>query len=890
MPDPQRIYLIDGSSYIYRAYYAIRQLSNSKGFATNAVMGFTNMLLKVVRDEKPDGVVVVFDAKGPTFRKDMYSEYKANREAMPEDLVPQVPIIKDVVRGFRIPALELAGFEADDIIATLADQCVAAGAEVVVVTGDKDLMQIVGPRVRLLDTMKDKVTGPEQVVERFGVEPARVLEVLGLAGDTSDNVPGVPGIGEKTASALIQEFGSIENLLANVDRVKGVKRQENLRTYTEQARLSRSLVGLGHDGPVAFDLAGAALSEPDNAALTAIFTELEFGRLLQEFSVQERSTGEGYRGVLTPADLYELVQRLEATEGFAFDTETTGLDATRVDLVGLSFAVQPGEAWYVPVAHHYLGAPAQLPRQLILDALGPLLEDPARPKTGQNVKYDALVLRRAGITLRGVAFDTMLASYLSRPGARSHSMDAQASDLLGHQCISYSEVTGTGRNKIGFAEVEIEKATVYAAEDADITLRLRRCLEPLLVETEQTALFRDVEMPLMEVLTEMEWAGVRVDPGVLAGLSEELADKLAALEEEIHALAGVAFNVASPKQLGEVLFETLKLPRGKKTKTGWSTDVEVLTRLAEEHPFAARVLEHRSLSKLKGTYTDALPKLIHADTGRIHTSFNQAVTATGRLSSSDPNLQNIPIRTEEGRRIREAFVPGEGCVLMSADYSQVELRILAHVAGEKTLQAAFAVGEDIHSRTASEIFGVLPGLVSPDQRRSAKTINFGIIYGMSAFGLAKALNIGRKEAQVYIDGYFARYPGVRGYMERAVAEAQEKLYVTTLLGRRCAVPEINSKNPNIRGYAERNAINYPIQGSAADLIKVATVRVFRRLRAEGLAARLVLQVHDELVLDVPRAELDAVTALVREEMEGAAALSVPLVVDVGVGPNWREAH
>jgi DNA polymerase-1 len=886
---PKRLFLIDGSSYIYRAYFAIRHLSNSKGLATNAVYGFVNMLLKVAREQQPDHLAVVFDARGPTFRKELFPEYKANRAHMPEDLVPQVPIIKEVVRAFNMPAIEKEGFEADDIIATLAKKFAAEGLEVTVVTGDKDLMQIVSGRIRLLDTMKDKVSGLEEVAERFGGPPEKVIEVQALAGDSSDNIPGVPGIGEKTAVKLIQEFGSVENLLANLDQVKG-KVQEKLREFGELARLSKKLVTLVDDMELDLDYDNFALGEPNRPALTALFKELEFHKLIHEFSSDERATGEGYRAVLTEADLVELTAELEEAPRFAFDTETTGLDPTLADMVGLSFAVRPGEGWYVPLAHRYLGAPEQLGPGLVLERLRPLLTDAGKGKIAQNAKFDLLVLRRAGIEVKGLAFDTMIASYLANPAATSHGMDALAADLLGYKTITYSEMTGSGKKQIGFAEVEVEKAVVYAAEDADITLRLAGKLEPMLGEAGQEKLFYEVEMPLVEVLADMEWSGVRIDPKFLGGLSKELETKLAALEKEIHQMAGGPFNIGSPKQLGEVLFERLKLTRGKKTKTGWSTDVEVLTKLAEEQPVAARLLDYRSLAKLKSTYTDALPKLIHPQTGRLHTSFNQALTATGRLSSSEPNLQNIPIRTEEGGRIREAFIPAEGNMLLSADYSQVELRILAHLAREAVLTESFEKGEDIHRRTASEIFGVFPEMVTAEMRRQAKTINFGIIYGMSDFGLAKALGIGRKEAQTFIDNYFARYPGVQVFMESKKEEARAKGYVTTLLGRRCAVAEIHSPNRNIRDYAERNAINYPIQGSAADIIKVAMVRIHERLGREGLQAKMVLQVHDELVFDVPQAELETVRELVRAEMEGAVELDVPLVVDIGVGRNWREAH
>ncbi len=887
---PQRLFLIDGSSYIYRAYFAIRHLSNSQGMATNAIYGFTNMLLKVIRELKPDQLAVIFDSKGPTFRKEIYPDYKANRAAMPEDLVPQIPYIKRVVQAFNLPGIEMPGYEADDIIATLAKKFSAEGMEVTVVTGDKDLMQIVDDHIQLLDTMKDKVYGPVEVAERFGGAD-KVVEVQALSGDSSDNIPGVPGIGEKTAKMLIDEYGDVETLLANLDQLKG-KRRENLENYADLARLSKKLVTLVDNLDLEVDDHTFTLAEPDREALTELFKECEFYKLLQEFSIdtKDRAESAGYRAVLTESGLDELVAALEQSERFAFDTETTSLDAMRADLVGLSFAVTAGEAWYVPVGHHYLGKPEQLPLDRVLEAVRPLLASPRQLKIGQNLKYDILVLARAGVEVSGPIYDTMLASYLANPATRSHGMDNLAAELLNYHTISYSEIAGSGKKQIGFEEVEVEKATTYAAEDADITLRLYEKLVPMVTEQHQDGLLNDVEMPLLQILAGMERAGIRINPEFLGGLSADMEKKLAVLEAEIHQLAGGPFNIGSPKQLGEVLFENLGLPKGKKTKTGWSTDVEVLNKLAEEHEIAAKILDYRSLMKLKGTYTDALPKLIHPVTGRIHTSFNQAVTATGRLSSSDPNLQNIPIRTEEGRRIREGFIPSDGCVLLSADYSQVELRILAHMADEPALKEAFARGEDIHRSTASEVLGLFPEMVTDEQRRAAKAINFGVVYGISAFGLAKQLGINRREAQQFIDTYFERYPGIRTFMDACIAEAREKMYVTTLLGRRCAIPEINSKNGAVRGYAERNAINYPVQGSAADIIKLAMVKIAARLGKEGLKTRMLLQVHDELVFDVPQAELEKVSALVKSEMQGAVDLTVPLLVEVGSGRNWREAH
>jgi len=894
MPD-STLYLVDGSSYIYRAYYAIRHLSNSKGEATNAVFGFTKMLQTLIKQEQPGHLAVIFDAKGPTFRKELYAEYKANRSAMPEDLVPQIPLIKEVVRAFKLPLLELQGYEADDIIATLARRYAASGMNVTVVTGDKDLMQIVDERISLLDTMKGKRAREAEVIERFGVPPRQVLEVLGLAGDSSDNIPGVPGIGEKTASALIQEFGNIENLLANIDKVKGAKRQESLRQFADQARLSRKLADLVYDLPVAINYEDLAICPPDSTQLAEVYRRLEFHQLLQELDLtasgpKTSADASHYQTITAEAALDTMIAQLRAAKRFAFDTETTSLRAVQAKLVGLSFSLTAGSGWYVPVGHRYLGAPEQLPLELVLKKLRPLLEDAQYEKVGQNIKYDALVLRNAGVELAGITDDCMVLSYLTHPEAKSHGLDALASDLLGHRMIPYKELTGRGQKQIGFAEVEVEKAAVYAAEDADITWRIAEKLLPELPASGAEKLYRDIEMPLVNVLTRVEWQGIRVDAQLLKRLSTEMRVDLARLETEIHDLAGGPFNINSPKQMGEILFEKLGLPRGKKTKTGWSTNVEVLTVLAEEHTIAAKILDYRSLAKLISTYTDALPQLINPASGRIHTSFNQAVTATGRLSSSEPNLQNIPIRSVEGRRIREAFLPAEGNLLLAADYSQIELRVMAHMADVAALKESFAAGEDIHRRTASEIFNVFPGMVSDDMRRQAKTINFGVLYGMGAFSLAKDLGIGRKEAQQFIDNYFARYPAVRQFMEARKAEAREHQYVTTLLGRRCAIAEINSSNGAIRSYAERNAINYPIQGSAADIIKVAMVNIDRRLRHENLQTRMVLQVHDELVFDVPAAEVELIKQLVKLEMENAVPLSVPLVVDIGVGANWSEAH
>ncbi len=704
----------------------------------------------------------------------------------------------------------------------------------------------------------------------------------------------MPGIGEKTASALIQEFGSIDNLLANIDQVKGKKRQENLREFAEQARLSRRLADLVEDLELDIELDQLLLEEPDADVLRALLKRLEFNKLLTDLpALKTQPTADSdadYRMIVSEAELDTLIAELTKAGTFALDTETTSLTAVQADLVGLSFAVRADAGWYVPVGHRYLGVPEQLPLSLVIKKLKPLLENQQVQKIGQNIKYDALVLRRAGIELAGISTDTMILSYLTHPEAKSHGLDALALAHLNYRTVPYSEVAGTGKKQICFSEVDVARATRYAAEDADITWRLADKLMPELKDEASRKLFTEVEMPLVDVLTRMEWAGIRIDADFLGTLSTEMGERLQTLEAQIHQLAGGAFNINSPKQLGEVLFERLGLAKGKKTKSGWSTNVEVLQGLADQHEIAARILDYRSVSKLKSTYTDALPRLLNPASGRLHTSFNQAVTATGRLSSSDPNLQNIPIRTPEGRRIREAFIPQEGWVLLAADYSQVELRVMAHMADVADLKQSFAAGEDIHRRTASEIFNVFPEMVTPEMRRQAKTINFGVLYGMGAFSLAKDLGIGRAQAQEFIDQYFQRYPAVLEFLEEKKAQAREHQYVTTLLGRRCAIPEINSSNGAVRSYAERNAINYPIQGSAADIIKVAMVNIDRRLRKEKLQTRMLLQVHDELVFEAPEAEQEYVASLVRHEMENAVALDLPLQADMGTGKNWAQAH
>jgi DNA polymerase-1 len=893
MSNNDTLYLIDGSSYIYRAYYAIRHLSSPTGHPTNAIYGFTQMLLKLLKDHQPRHVAVVFDVGRVTFRTELYPDYKANRAALPDDLRVQMGPIRDMVRAFNIPVLELAGFEADDIIGCLAARFSGGGGRVVVVTGDKDLMQIVTDRVTLLDTMKDKCSGISDVVERFGVEPAQVTDILGLAGDASDNIPGVPGIGEKTAMKLITQFGSLDQLLERSTEVKG-KNGEKLREFRDQALLSRRLATIRCDVPIQVEPDELLSQEPDRDALNTLFRLYGFTSLAKELTGRSTLSSDGYCTVTTREEFEELVHTLERSEEFAIDLETTSLNPRDAEIVGLSFSFIDHRAWYIPVGHVDDNGPqpGQLPRDLVLERLRPLLEGPLPAKVGQNIKFDMQVLATSGIRLNGVHFDTMLASYVLNPSRQGHGLDALALEHLNHRMISYAEVTGSGKSQKNFSQVEIGTASRYACEDADATWLLRRKFAPLLTENGVEELFRRIEMPLVPILAEMENHGVLLDTSLLAELSSDFSSRMADLEERILGLAGTSFNLNSPKQLGEVLFEKMGLKSGKKTKgkTGWSTDNEVLSSLAEEHEIARLILEYRGLSKLKSTYSDALPRLVHPRTGRVHTSYNQTVTNTGRLSSSDPNLQNIPVRSDEGRMIRHAFIAPPGHVILSADYSQIELRVLAHLSGDPVFCHAFENDEDIHTRTASEVFGLFPEMVTAEMRRQAKTINFGIIYGQGSFSLAKQLGISRKTAEEFIAAYKERHAKAVGFLDDCIRQAEEKGFVTTILGRNLPIPDIASTNGNIRAFAQRNAINYPIQGSAADIIKSAMIRVDDRIRSEGLDSRLIMQVHDELVFEVREEELLAMELLVEEEMSRAVELRIPLKVDINHGANWSEAH
>jgi DNA polymerase-1 len=886
------LFLIDGTAFIHRAYHAIRNLSNSSGLPTNAIFGFARMLIKLMEEHQPEYAVMLFDAKGPTFRHDMYAEYKANRPKMPDDMAMQLPWIKELTEAFNIPVIEVPGYEADDLMGTLARMAQETDFDVLMLTGDKDFMQLVTERTTIWDPMKDRTVNIGAVKASLNVDPDQVVDVMGLMGDASDNVPGVPGVGPKTAQKLIGKFGSMEKLYEQVDAITQKKLRENLVKYKEQAFLSKKLVTIDTRAPVSFSSTTFKIDPPDRQRLADLFRKLEFRQLQQTFQDTQAPTQKKYQAIFSTEDLIQLVERLKKTKAFAIDTETTSQYPMKARLVGISVALRSDEAFYIPCHHNYLGAPQQLPLKEVLHLLKPVLEDPRIKKIGQNIKYDWIVFERHGIDLKGVFFDTMLASYLINPSKRSHGLDQIALDYLNHKTIRYEDVVGKGKQKCGFEQAHLDKAVPYACEDADCTLQAYAIFKPHLKDIGVTELFESVEMPLVPVLKKMEMTGIVVDQERLKSLSASFEHQLDGLEDQIYGLAGGKFNIKSSQQLGGILFDKLKLPVIKKTKkkTGYSTDVEVLTRLADNHELPALVLRHRGLVKLKSTYADALLELINPDTGRLHTSYNQTVAATGRLSSSDPNLQNIPIRTEEGREIRKAFVPRSGWLMIAADYSQIELRILAHYADDQILITAFQEKEDIHTRTAAEVFQVLPPFLTPDLRRQAKVINFGIIYGMSAFSLSKELNISQKMAQTYIDNYFARYSGVKRFIDQTIKETQKTKRTSTLLGRIRLLPEITSSNRNIRQFAERTAVNTPIQGTAADLIKLAMIKVDREISRRGLRSAMLLTVHDELVFEVPPEELEEVSALVTDKMEGVWDLKVPLKVNIASGANWAEAH
>ena len=893
----KKIVLVDGSSYLYRAFHAMPNLANSQGDSTGAVYGIVNMLRRLMREQDTPHFVVVFDAPGKTFRDRLYSEYKANRPPMPDELRSQIDQVHAVIEAMGLPLLSIPDVEADDVIGTLAKAAPSAGMDAFIVSGDKDLAQLVGPGVVMCDSMKNVVYDEKGVEEKFGVPPDRIIDFLALVGDTSDNIPGVPKVGPKTASRWLMEYGSLDTLVANADSIKG-KVGENLRGSLDQLALSRQLATIKCDVPLEKELEALVISPADEDTLRQLYAELEFKTWLSELgglneSVEAEPTeATRYETVVDMSTLNKWVEKLTRAPYFAFDTETTSIDAMQARLVGVSFAVEAGEGAYVPVGHDYLDAPKQLSKEQVLDALRPLLEDPNRAKLGQNLKYDCTVLHNHGVMLTGIRFDTMLESYVLDSTGSRHDLDTLSLKYLGHKTIHYEDVAGKGKGQLSFNEVPVEVAAPYAAEDADITLRLHETLFPRLKkEDAQTELFDRIEMPLVPVLSKIERTGVRVDAQMLAAQSKELAERTQELEAKAHAEAGGVFNIASPKQIQEILFNRLGLPVISKTPKGQpSTAESVLAELAEQHELPKLILEHRGLSKLRSTYTEKLPRLINAYSGRVHTSYHQAAVATGRLSSSDPNLQNIPVRTAEGRRIREAFIPAAGYQLVAADYSQIELRIMAHLSTDNGLLSALEKGEDVHRATAAEVFGVELDSVSKDQRRSAKAINFGLIYGMSAFGLGRQLGIDRGRAQDYINLYFERYPGVRTFMDATREQVREKKYVETVFGRRLYLPDISSSNHARRQGAERAAINAPMQGTAADLIKLAMLAVDNWLSTDASDSRIIMQVHDELVLEVPESDVSRVSGELSKLMSGVAELAVPLKVDAGIGNNWAEAH
>ncbi|BEN51991.1 DNA polymerase I [Serratia marcescens] len=923
--------LVDGSSYLYRAYHAFPPLTNSAGEPTGAMYGVLNMLRSLLLQYQPSHVAVVFDAKGKTFRDDLFAEYKSHRPPMPDDLRAQIEPLHNMVKAMGLPLLVTPGVEADDVIGTLALEAEKAGHAVLISTGDKDMAQLVTPNVTLINTMNNTILGPQEVCDKYGIPPELIIDFLALMGDSSDNIPGVPGVGEKTAQALLQGIGGLDALYGNLENIatlsfRGAKTMAaKLEQNKEVAYLSYKLATIKTDVELDLTCADLTVSAPDVDTLQQLFKQYEFKRWLADVEAgvwlenkkgagakavggakpaaaaaeapkalaEAKLSQDGYVTILDEATFTDWLARLKKADVFAFDTETDGLDTLTANLIGLSFAIAPGEAAYLPVAHDYLDAPPQLDRAYVLEALKPLLEDDKALKVGQNLKFDMSLLARYGIEMRGIAYDTMLESYVLDSVGGRHDMDSLADRYLGHKTITFEEIAGKGKNQLTFNQIALEQAAPYAAEDADVTLQLHLAMWPQLKQSaELLTVFNEIEMPLLPVLSHIERTGVLIDPAILSAHSQELAKRLAELEAQAHELAEEPFNLASTKQLQAILYEKQKLPVLKKTPGGApSTNEEVLAELALDYPLPKVILEYRGLAKLKTTYTDKLPLMINPVSGRVHTSYHQAVTATGRLSSSDPNLQNIPVRNEEGRRIRQAFIAPEGYRIVAADYSQIELRIMAHLSQDEGLLKAFAEGKDIHRATASEVFGVPLDKVTGEQRRSAKAINFGLIYGMSAFGLARQLGIPRGEAQRYMDLYFERYPGVLDYMERTRQQASEQGYVSTLDGRRLYLPDVRSSNAMRRKAAERAAINAPMQGTAADIIKRAMIEVDAWLQGqEKPLVRAIMQVHDELVFEVHESVIEEASQRIRQLMEGSMTLAVPLKVDVGVGMNWDEAH
>jgi DNA polymerase I len=886
--------LVDGSSYLYRAFHALPPLTNSKGLATGAAYGVINMLKRLLVDYHPEYMVVVFDPKGKTFRDDLFPAYKAHRQAMPTELIQQIEPLHHLIRAMGLPLIVVDGVEADDVIGTLADQAEKKHMPVLISTSDKDLAQLVNERVTLINTMSNTLLTPEGVKEKFGVPPERIIDYLTLVGDTSDNIPGVPQVGPKTAAKWLQQYGSLDNLIANADKITG-KVGENFRAFIPNIPLTKSLVTIKKDVSLTHAWADLRLRETNKNELKTLFQELEFKSWLKEIAEEKKETSHdkyaNYVIIQSEKEWHHWVDKLSQADLFALDTETTSLDYMTATLVGVSFAIEPGLAAYLPFGHDYEGAPKQLSKREVIAALKPILENPSIKKIGQNIKYDIEVLANESINVQGVAFDTMMESYVLDSISNNRDMDSLALKYLNWTTISFTDVAGKGSKQLTFNQVDVQKAGIYAAEDADVTLQLHQCLWPRInQEAGLRYVFQEIEMPLIPVLAKMERNGVLIDPKKLEAQGRELQKRLHELEQEVYILANQEFNMNSPKQLQEILFQKMNLPVLQKTPTGQaSTADSVLQELALDFALPRLIIEYRSLSKLMSTYTSRLVEQINPHTKRIHTSYNQAGTATGRLSSSEPNLQNIPIRTQEGRKIRQAFIAAKGCKIISADYSQIELRLMAHISEDASLVNAFTHNLDIHKATAAEVWGVKLDEVTADMRRDAKAINFGLIYGMSAFGLTRQLGIDRKAAQEYIDRYFARYPQVRAYMDNTRALAREKGYVETLWGRRLYLPEINAKQIPRQKAAERTAINAPLQGSAADIIKLAMIRIDHWLREEAIPATMIMQVHDELVFEASEQEVDRIAEAVREHMSQVVSLRVPLLVSVGIGDNWDAA-
>jgi len=893
MSPSKKIFLIDGSAFLYRAFHAIRSLNTSQGHPTNATFGFTRILLKLLKDNAPEYAVVMFDVKGPTFRHKLYDQYKANRPPMPEELAIQIPDIKRMISALNIPIVEKPGFEADDLVGTYARIAQENDFDVVMVTGDKDFIQLITDRCTLWDPMKDTVTNSQKVKDDMGIEPKQFIDILGLAGDSADNIPGVAGVGPKTAIKLISEFGSIDNIYDNLDSLKKKKKlHKNLSSSKEIVQLSRELATIDTDVIVQKEVASFKLEAFNTKKAFELFQELEFKALAAEFAQSADKSEKIYKLITSVKEMEKLAHVLENKGVFALDTETTSKHPTQADLVGLSFSYKENAAFYIPVGHTFPDEHEQPSKEEIIRIFKPLLENPDILKVGQNIKYDMIVLSRFGINLDGIHFDTMIASYLLNPAVRRHSLDVIAMNLFGYKTISYEQVAGKGKNQISFNQVPISQAVDYACEDADLTFMAYLNFKKQIKENDLESLMHTIEIPLVSVLAKMEMAGIKVDQSFLSLLSKTFESELIDLETQIYDLAGERFNINSSQQLGAILFEKLKLKVVKKTKkkTGYSTDVEVLTKLAQDHELPKKLLRYRTLGKLKSTYVDSLQQLVHQETGRIHTSFNQTITVTGRLSSSNPNLQNIPIRKPEGKKIRKAFIPEDNHTLISADYSQIELRILAHCAEDEILIDAFQNNEDIHTRTALEVFQVLPEFVTDDLRSQAKAINFGIVYGMSGFRLANDLNISRKMANAYIDNYFKRYAGVKRFIDNTIEETKKTGEVHTLFGRKRRLDDINATNVNVRNFAQRAAINTPIQGSAADLIKIAMIKMAAALKKHDLKSRMLLSVHDEIIFETPFEEKETLIELATQVMEQVHPLKVPLKVNFGVGENWAIAH